>query len=273
MPRSGFGPRIGWSGMSVERWQIRKRRASRGVDMIALLGAGLLGCLMAGLLGLVLLALPDRRPAQAWAAAEAPAAAGMVRPSEERWIEGAEMVPASAQPAPLTAGREAAAAPAGGARFEVDASDLLGYAHGLGLDHTAYGLLAGTYCRLDLRLGAMVEWYRERAGGADCKLVLFDKGVLRPGWRIEWVQVQLGFGTGIAHASEDAVSSQNGRGAGSGTIWIRPGQQSVPVLLSLRGWVPLAGARHTAELHRFVVAGPANAADWRGMFEGAARTR
>ncbi|GMG81053.1 hypothetical protein LNKW23_02650 [Paralimibaculum aggregatum] len=160
------------------------------------------------------------------------------------------------------------------ARFSVDAASVLGYAQGLGFDHAAYGLLAGTFCNLDIGHGAVVVWHRALAGGADCNLVLLDRGALRPGWRIERVHLRLGFGTRVTGSGRGvrppAGAARGDGGAGERLVALGLPGDGLPVALRLYGRVPLPGARHRAAIERFEVAGPAHAADWRGMFAGSA---
>ncbi len=147
-------------------------------------------------------------------------------------------------------------------RFLVPAEEALGYAEGRGLSHVAYGMLDGTHCRIEA--GGAILWHRERAGGAECRVVLFDGGRLRPGWRIESVHLRLGLGatvTGSSAAPAISAGDVNGRAA---TLEI--GTPRFPARFRVVGEIPLAGARFWTTIERIEVVGPRDARDWHDAF-------
>ncbi|MEO1601493.1 MAG: hypothetical protein AAFU49_13670 [Pseudomonadota bacterium] len=151
--------------------------------------------------------------------------------------------------------------------FVVPAAEMLGYAEGRGLSSLAYGLLEGTHCKLNP--GAMVVWHRDRPGGAECRVLLFDRGDLVEGWRIERVVLRLGFGTAVRMRNDQLGSTATDAATGQAILTLR--QDLLPARFRVLGEVPLPGARFWVAFDRIEISGPAEAKDWHLAFKPRAR--
>lgn len=146
-------------------------------------------------------------------------------------------------------------------RFLVPADEVLGYAQGRGLSSLAYGLLEGTHCKLEI--GATVVWHRDQPGGAECRVLLFDRGGLRSGWRIPRLLLRLGYGTAVFMGGEEASVSSDGR-ANSAVLDLSA--HYLPAQFRVQGKIPLPGAHFWVALDQIELEGPPGATDWHEAF-------
>ncbi|MEM9144986.1 MAG: hypothetical protein AAGC57_02235 [Pseudomonadota bacterium] len=147
-------------------------------------------------------------------------------------------------------------------RFVISADEVLGYAEGRGLSNLAYGLLEGTHCKLEP--GAVIAWHRDRPGGAECRVLLFDRGWLRPGWRIERVTLRLGFGTAVQLRDDEPRPTAIQEQSPEAELVLET--RLLPAQFRVMGRVPLPGARFWVALDRIELVGPGDATDWHTAF-------
>lgn len=209
--------------------------------------------------GLATAPAPERAPDRAAMPALGPVQGGSRRVEVTGRISGQAGTQATGQSA---LSDQPASDPQASRVFSVPADEVLGYAEGRGLSNLAYGLLEGTHCKLGP--GATVVWHRDRPGGAACRVLLFDRGGLRSGWRIARVRLRLGYGTAVL---TDRGGEQPAAvwGEGDATV-LELDTRIPPAQFQVQGLVPLTGAHFWVALDRFEIEGPPGATDWHRAF-------